>query len=938
MRWALLAGACAPTAAPVVPASVAAGPAVVVRTDDEEVGVPRTATTPWPVVAGSPWPTIGACATADCWVTRADEAERLGDVDVAASHRGQAFAAEPAVARLDVWIDAMVAIGAVQRARDELVRARARIGGDASLVAAIDRRMAALPATPRASAATGTLSAALRAAYTAEVLGRWDEAAAGFAAAASDDPVHLARAGSAEARRGAWVAARRNWAAARTRFSERGARLAIEPIEAQHVKTAGWRGEELATMWFWDVNTADDDTRRIGVLELRAPVRGAPARRLYLPVDSAAVAFTADGQSFLYDDDGAIVLRDLLSGTTCRVIARVDHEVRALRVAGTGDELLVLAIVGPTAGLWDARGQQVATFPLTGTTPTVMRVYTGEGMHHDNIERDSPTWPVLLAMTAKAALVAVGGSDGTVHVFDRAGTTTAVLPARAGAPVEPPVALGFDAKEQLVALYDHEIVVWDPRSEQVVARHTSDCSDAEVAAGRSDAEACATTQVGSIAGDGSVATIMGYKGYRVRSAETGRTRVFGGDEDLPNEHVMLSSSGVVGLVDFDGAAAVVRPDPGVIERVAEDGVSGPLTPKISSDGRVLQFSAAGGEHVWDLVARRRLPVTRGPKEAILAISSDGRWAAIDAGEVLEVRATDSGRAVFSQASAMWAYAFVANSGHAVFYDVGKLAEDGPAEVVVARPDGAGTTHTFTEMPLALSEDGAWLVTGGAQGMRLRRTAAAERVVRTLHRGFGEARFSGDGAQLLWVVEEETRTRVGALRLARPGGSRALTLRESVQDLTFSADGREVLILCEDGLFVRWWPATGKQREVGQVSLIGANEVVAAANGTTIYMPGFDHVQVRTNDRGVPRVGAIRVLPSGGWLAISASGAIDGSDDAPAMTITWVEEKDGRRVFDGRLGWDGAYVPGAVTRMLAGDDVAAPVLARTPRPEQPLDDE
>ncbi len=933
LRAAVLIAACVPMTGPVVPASPAG---VATRVELQEIGVPRTGTTAWPVVDDSPWPaSAGRCADGDCWVARANEAVWFGNLDVAASHREQAFLMGPTVARLDAWIDALIAVGALRRAREGLIRARGRASRD--IVAAVDRRLAMLPAVLAVQEVARTeLTPALTAAYTAEVLGNWEEAADRFTAADPEDPVHLARAGMAEARRGSWVAARRAWAAARTRFLERGASVVVAPVDRGLVTTADWRGEELATLWMWKLRDVDD-WREAGVLELRAPVVGAPARRLYLPSNSEVLAFTGDGRSFLVEEDGRIVKRDLLSGTTRRVVAAVDGYVSGLAVTGVDEDLLALAIVRWQAELWDARGQQLAEFPLPGKETSAMKV----------------------AMTAKAALVAVGASDGTVHVFDRVRATSTVLPAQMkrvkdeedDPPEQRLKALGFIADERLVVLYEHgEIVVWEPRSGQALARHAGRCTAAEVEAGQSELARCVEVRVGTIGADGSVTSQHGHRGYRVRSAETGQTRMFGG-ADMPAHHVMLSRSGLVGIVDFKGATAVVGPA-GRVDRLAEDidlrhqrEVS-----RITSDGRVLHFVAGGRDHVWDLLARRRLPVTRGPEEKVLALSKDGRFAAIDVGfETVEVRATDTGAPVFSRAFKGWIYGLVANSGHAVFHEEGR--ED--AEKMFARPDGTGAVIEIAEMPLAISDDGVWLVSVGAKQTTVRRLDAPETVVHTLDRVVTGAAFSRDGTQLAWFSAGEAR--VGVMRLSGPRDRREVRLPGRLQEVTFSADGREVWMLFDDGgKFVRWWPATGKLLQVEQDSLRTAQGVVASADGATMLMASHDRVQVRINDRGMRRIGAVHSLMSGGWLAVSASGAIDGSEDAPAMTITRVEEAEAERdeeayvpgsplpvrapreraeVFDGRLGWDGAHVPGMAARLLAGEDVAAPVLVRTPLTEQ-----
>jgi hypothetical protein len=86
-------------------------------------------------------------------------------------------------------------------------------------------------------------------------------------------------------------------------------------------------------------------------------------------------------------------------------------------------------------------------------------------------------------------------------------------------------------------------------------------------------------------------------------------------------------------------------------------------------------------------------------------------------------------------------------------------------------------------------------------------------------------------------------------------------------------------------------------------------VTVTDDGGALLLPGYDHVQVRTNDRAMRRIAMLYPLLGGGWVVVSSAGAVDGSDDAVDSMITRVSGDGARLVFDGRLGWDGAHVAG-----------------------------
>ena len=257
-------------------------------------------------------------------------------------------------------------------------------------------------------------------------------------------------------------------------------------------------------------------------------------------------------------------------------------------------------------------------------------------------------------------------------------------------------------------------------------------------------------------------------------------------------------------------------------------------------------------------------------------------------------------------------------------------EDDTTSLVTLRGDDRRTITLGDAELLAVGADGEWAALGGEdaalQAVQLRTGEAVK-----LHgRGADEAAlFGGPVPRIAWSAPdggEGTTVRVRALTGAP--GLRTLKRTGWVQYLAFTPDGSEVLMLADREL-VRWRWATGEQHFIKDPGLIDVQSVRAAADLRTLHCVARRHVQLRSNDAEMRLLGALHPLQSGGWWFVSRSGAIDGSDDAIDSVVTRVEHASATLVFDGRLGWDGAYVPGAAARAFAGEDAAPPVLPREP---------
>lgn len=790
---------------------------------------------------------------------------------------------------------------------------------------------------PRALVVPPPLSDALLAAYTAEAGGRLAEAAAGFAAAASDEPAHLAHLGDVYARLGDVAAAERQWAAARAALLGRGATLRIDVV---HTRPAGvvWRGDELVTVasqrlsrwWTRDPDRVDPGAARMHL----------GARPLAFPGANEVVAFTADGRGFLHEEEGTLVERDLLTGAYGRPFARIGEYTRILLAVGAGDELRVFASGPSWAGLWDAGGQLQAGFLPDRTTAT--------------LEPWPATYATAAAMNRDATLVAIGTADGRLRLHDlRRGTATALGyawdPIRAWQTPEdphdlnPPRALGFDARERLVAVYAHgDILAWDPRSGSEQLHHPGRCTPVEAAAhARARGERaspraaidCGRVAVAGIApGGATIAAADPGGALRVRSTATGRTLHHAPTPRpySPWPAIAVATSGAAALVEHDGRLTTSSPGRrGAQEPTPREQLGG--SPWLAPDGRLLHMrvgppGGAARDIVWDLQTRKQLAVPHGTG-AILAWSGDQRWLLVKHRQRLEIRAFATGERLSSLVLApgqQLLAQFVANDGRAVLH-----LRDNPDQdhVAVLAADG-GVRRLPGARLLAVSDDGRWLVTReGDRLAHLHELAGDALRSERLPDETRRAAFARDGSRLLTTSRIHFTERAQVRSLVGPRATHERTGPLLALAVAISPDGRDAWIYWGDRI-TRWRVDTGETADITTYPIAAIHTLSLAADGKTVRIVGDDFIDVWTA-ADMRRVGSLHALDSGGWVTMSRSGAVDGTDDAVDHLITRAYADDATLVFTGRLGWAGAHVPGAAAQVLAGADVNPPQLLRDP---------
>ena len=821
-------------------------------------------------------PVADRCTSARCWQERAEQAERLGALDVAAASRGHAYAQEPGETALLAWVDALIAGGAPGRARAALdgARAAARSGHDAKLVATIDARLAALPAPPtRTTIVPEAPADELRAAYLAEAAGRSDEAATGLLRALGTDlgPAHLARAGELLWTRDP-LAARRAWARARAGFDERGASLELIPAETWFTHDIAWVGERLALLR--GVSRINTMGQEASYLQLLTPDQPAAApRRLYFAESSRMFTFSDDGQTVIRDDGPRMIVQDLATGLVQR---RLDTgDTSALAVIGHGDGLQLLRAGGSTATLWDAGGE-VARYAIEGTTPTITRVYrAGRGTRHDNILRDDPTWVTSVALAADGKTVALGGSDSKIRIFDRSGRARHVLAFawpyverrnHGGNPdLNQPLALRLDpAGKQLLAVHAHgDLIEWDLRTGKALRHVSGDCSPAEAVAvvnrfhphdqRRAPTAAqivdCGRASIAQIAPDGA-RVVTADRHIRIRAADGAPIALFT-NASLPQQTLAIAISGALATTDIYGAVATWRPGQAKLRTLRGRSGSGPLVPRITSDGRALRFSVDPLTYTWDLVRRERSESTYDVSLELDAanLSPDGRW-------------------------------------HAEVDHSGLTIRD-------TRTDAVRHRSTRYERPF--------------QG-------------RTID-------FARDSSRVVWLESRDPDKpgfRVNLAPLTASAEVITLDLDGWPAAVSLSPDLTEVLIFDQGGVVTRWWPKTGATLVHKEATPRSVHQATIADDARTVMVSGYDRIQIHANDRQLTPLATLFPLLGGGWLVTSTAGAVDGSDDAVDSLVTRVRTDAEVSLFDGHLGWDAAHVPGLLTRALAGEDVAPPV--------------
>ena len=123
---------------------------------------------------------------------------------------------------------------------------------------------------------------------------------------------------------------------------------------------------------------------------------------------------------------------------------------------------------------------------------------------------------------------------------------------------------------------------------------------------------------------------------------------------------------------------------------------------------------------------------------------------------------------------------------------------------------------------------------------------------------------------------------------------------------------------------RWTPATGAHTQHDALHIAGTRRIGVVPGGEVLLLTAYDRIILVAADAKFTHLATLIPLLTGGWMARSAAGAFEGSDDAPRHLVTRAEGPRDALLLDGALGWDGALVPGLYRRALAGELVPAPI--------------
>ncbi|MCA9691404.1 MAG: hypothetical protein KC636_17505, partial [Myxococcales bacterium] len=615
------------------------------------------------------------------------------------------------------------------------------------------------------------------------------------------------------------------------------------------------------------------------------------------------------------------------------------------------------------AELRTLEGDLLESFALQGTTPTITRVYrAGKGTHHDNILRDSPTWPVALALSDDADLVAIGGSDSKVRLFDRRGGGVKELAydwiyeerRHMGANPDRNIPLDMrfvdDGAALLVVYSRGDVIRWSVASGKQRGRVPGTCDVAEAtkvvnrynppdqptqAPTAEQREACGRAKTARLSPDARWVVTAG-DGLRVRDAHTGAPRamiVRGDGTIIPDDMLEISRAGTLALVNIYGRPELWSGGDALRPMFGEPLHTGPIDPTISSDGRWLSFDLGREQVVWDMYAGRRLDLGIRPDEQLVALSPDGALVVVRtlAGGELRRVATGAVAARWPDTDGELAANFSARGTH-VIIDIGwrdrrrvlvRALESGHERTLALPPESATPILSGRgEAIVARAYKSALFVVDPSSGQLRQRIDAP---------GVDAVALADDGSFVVWMAGDDDRpegvVHYQSLRTGDGGDARTIAVQgwPKREGLAISPDGREVLIGTEQSL-TRWRPHEDVVEAFTGWGYFAENRLAYAATGDGLLLTRYDRVDVHHNDRGLTRVGSLYPLTTGGWLAMSEAGAVDGSDDALAHAVTMVVGPRDRWVDGGALAWDRLRVPGLYAALRAGRDEPPPIQA------------
>lgn len=799
------------------------------------------------------------CASAGCYVELARRDQRAGVLDRASASLARAYALEPSDAMAERWIAALIASEQERAALDAIATIRAAGRAHASLDALEARAREA--ATEASQTGPGSLAALVDAAELA-----WSQA---------------------ETR-----AARAAWSAARITLDERGASLSLLTSPRWSPDSLAWRGDRLELYDRLELDGEDMLVRRSFMLAADGPIRERSHELAALGSDR--VVELGEGHT-LHVGPEAVELRSQAGRSLATLRAGGEYQ-RSGEVCG-GDAF---------SGGW--------------TTTTIA------------IEVEA------FAVRDDLRYLAIGRTDGEIELLDRrTGRRHALRPKsrerKPGAegrlilssdpPRNIPYALGIRDDELLAVTSYGEVWRWRLRDRKLLGHDPSPCpasgpgqisrSGRLVASPSSPYEVC----VGALDTGEVLARFEMHP----------RDLAFDGAERL----ALLDDAGQLWIWSRElGLSRVEQAEAGVHERVTPGPTGPPPAPRPGS-GRTLRLSPDGRTLIapelwverwraWDTASGEAHPLVPPAAGPIVAVSDDGRRAALVGPEGVEIWRDGALEREIEGSGPAGTVALLGPSGALLVIDDGEAQtrarlielDEGRERALTHHP---GETLEYAADPqaklLARGEvDGPlelWSLTTGA---RVYASPPATRVARFA--------LASEASAVAWVETrggDEWLTHV-AFDQAEPQVS---TSPEPILGGAFGLAlvGDSVLVATGVGL-TRWdrrsadqtrtpWPEQvrfGRDPLRFACSADGEHLLVARSRIAWLLSSALE-------------LEATIELIGDEWLVETPSGAVDGSPAMPRLLLSRASDPDGEQLFGGALAWDRFAVPGLIPALLAG---------------------